>query len=99
MAEAVGADIVDRDIGCPAKRSRGAFRLGADAQPGACGTPDVRSYWRNFAASGIEDTAGFGTTGVFNAPELAALAENVRITALTVHGRTRQQFYSGSANI
>jgi tRNA-dihydrouridine synthase B len=33
-----------------------------------------------------------------NAPELAQRAERLGIKALTVHGRTRQQFYKGEAN-
>jgi len=33
-----------------------------------------------------------------NAPEIAALAERLGIKAITVHGRTRQQFYSGKAD-
>jgi tRNA-dihydrouridine synthase B len=33
-----------------------------------------------------------------NAPELAVLAERAGIAALTVHGRTRQQFYDGRAD-
>ncbi len=32
-----------------------------------------------------------------NAPEIAALAESLGVKAITVHGRTRQQFYGGSA--
>jgi tRNA-dihydrouridine synthase len=33
-----------------------------------------------------------------NAPELAALAERCGIAAVTVHGRTRSQFYTGAAD-
>ena len=33
-----------------------------------------------------------------NAPELAARAEKAGIKAITVHGRTRQQFYKGTAD-
>ncbi len=33
-----------------------------------------------------------------NAPEIAALAESLGVKAITVHGRTRQQFYGGSAD-
>jgi nifR3 family TIM-barrel protein len=33
-----------------------------------------------------------------NAPELAALAERLGIRAITVHGRTRMQFYKGVAD-
>ncbi len=33
-----------------------------------------------------------------NAPELAARAEQLGVKAITVHARTRQQFYSGTAD-
>ena len=33
-----------------------------------------------------------------NAPEIAAMAERLGIKAITVHGRTRQQFYGGKAD-
>jgi len=33
-----------------------------------------------------------------NAPELAARAEQIGVKAITVHGRTRMQFYKGVAN-
>jgi nifR3 family TIM-barrel protein len=33
-----------------------------------------------------------------NAPQIAALAERLGVKAITVHGRTRQQFYGGKAD-
>jgi tRNA-dihydrouridine synthase len=33
-----------------------------------------------------------------NAPEIAARAEQIGIKAVTIHGRTRQQFFRGQAN-
>ena len=33
-----------------------------------------------------------------NAPEIAARAEQLGVKAITVHGRTRQQFYGGNAD-
>ena len=36
--------------------------------------------------------------GSRNAPELARRAEALGVAALTVHGRTRQQFYKGAAD-
>src|SRR5678815_5796966 len=33
-----------------------------------------------------------------NAPEIAAMAERLGVKAITVHGRTRQQFYGGKAD-
>jgi tRNA-dihydrouridine synthase B len=36
--------------------------------------------------------------GSLNAPELARRAEDLGVAAVTVHGRTRQQFYKGQAD-
>lgn len=36
--------------------------------------------------------------GSINAPELAKIAQNCGASAITVHGRTREQFYSGKAD-
>jgi tRNA-dihydrouridine synthase B len=33
-----------------------------------------------------------------NAPQIAQIAQNLGIAAITVHGRTRQQFYKGKAD-
>ena len=36
--------------------------------------------------------------GSINAPELAKIAQNCGASAITIHGRTREQFYSGRAD-
>ena len=36
--------------------------------------------------------------GSINAPELAKIAQNCGASAITIHGRTREQFYSGKAD-
>jgi tRNA-dihydrouridine synthase B len=98
MAEAAGADIIDINMGCPAKEVTGALsgsalmrdldhaeRLMA-AAVGATSRPvtlKMRLGWD-------EDSR--------NAPELAERAERAGVKAITVHGRTRQQFYHGAAD-
>jgi nifR3 family TIM-barrel protein len=98
MAEASGADIVDLNMGCPAKEVTGCASGSAlmrdldqaerllDAAVGATSRPvtlKMRLGWDDASR---------------NAPELAARAERAGIKAVTVHGRTRQQFYTGSAD-
>jgi nifR3 family TIM-barrel protein len=98
IAEAAGADIIDLNMGCPAKEVTGVLSGSAlmrdldlaerliDAAVGATSRPvtlKMRLGWCD-------------TTK--NAPELAARAEKAGIRAITVHGRTRQQFYKGSAD-
>lgn len=98
LAEANGADVIDVNMGCPAKKVTGgeagsalmrdldhAARLLA-AVRGAVAVPvtvKMRLGWDHAA---------------LNAPELARRAEDLGLAAVTVHGRTRQQFYTGRAD-
>ena len=98
MAEAAGADIIDINMGCPAKEVTGALS-------GSALMRDLDEAERLIAAAvnatkrpvtlkmrlGWDDAAK-------NAPELAMRAERVGVKAITVHGRTRNQFYSGKAD-
>ncbi|AWV17493.1 MULTISPECIES: tRNA dihydrouridine synthase DusB [Methylobacterium] len=98
LAEAGGAHVIDVNMGCPAKIVTGiasgsalmrdldhAERLLA-AVRGAVSVPvtvKMRLGW---------DDANR------NAADLAARAERLGLNAVTVHGRTRQQFYKGRAD-
>jgi tRNA-dihydrouridine synthase B len=98
IAEAGGADVIDVNMGCPAKIVTGiasgsalmrdldhAERLLA-AVRGAVSVPvtvKMRLGWDDASR---------------NAADLAARAERLGLNAVTVHGRTRQQFYKGSAD-
>jgi tRNA-dihydrouridine synthase B len=97
VAEAGGADVVDINMGCPAKR----------VTNGWSGSALMRDL--DHAASLIEATVkatalpvtlkmrlGWDDTSL-NAPELARRAEALGVRLITVHGRTRCQFYKGSA--
>src|SRR5215471_14460411 len=98
LAEAAGADIVDLNMGCPAKEVTGALS-------GSALMRDLELAERLIRAA-VEATSRPVTLKMRlgwdeanqNAPELAARAETAGVKAITVHGRTRQQFYSGSAN-
>ena len=98
MAEAAGADIVDINMGCPAKEVTGGLSGSAlmrdldlaerliDATVRATSRPvtlKMRLGWDDASR---------------NAPELARRAEGLGVQAITVHGRTRQQFYSGAVD-
>jgi nifR3 family TIM-barrel protein len=98
MAEAAGADLIDLNMGCPAKEVTG----------GLCGSALMRDL---DLAERIIDAAVTATSRPVtlkmrlgwddagrNAPELAARAEAAGVRAVTVHGRTRQQFYKGVAD-
>jgi tRNA-dihydrouridine synthase B len=98
VAEGAGAQIIDINMGCPAKRVIGGY----------AGSALMRDL--DHAARLIEATvqaAGVPVTvkmrlgwdhDTINAPELARRAESLGVQAVTVHGRTRQQFYKGQAD-
>ena len=98
MAEAAGADIIDLNFGCPAKEVTGA----------ACGsalmrTPDLACRLMEAAVQAtsrpvtVKMRLGWDDTSR-NAAELARRAEGLGIRGVTVHGRTRKQFYTGVAD-
>lgn len=97
-AEDCGADIIDINMGCPAKRVTTGYSGSAlmrdldhalsliDAVVAAVKIPvtlKMRLGW--------DDTS-------LNAPELAKRAQDAGVQMITVHGRTRCQFYKGQAN-
>ncbi len=96
LAERAGADIVDLNMGCPAKEVAGALS-------GSALMRDLDHAERLIAAA-VRATARPVTVKMrlgwdhLNAPELALRAERAGACAVTVHGRTRQQFYTGRAD-
>ena len=98
LVEAQGARIIDINMGCPSKR----------VTTGLCGSALLRDL--DLALSLIEAVVkavkvpvtlktrlGWDDT-LLNAPELARRAEGAGIAMITIHGRTRCQFYKGQAN-
>ncbi|MBT8409792.1 MAG: tRNA-dihydrouridine synthase, partial [Alphaproteobacteria bacterium] len=98
MAEANGARIIDINMGCPAKKVVG----------GLSGSALLRDL--DHAMTLIEAVVGAVSVPVtlktrlgwddesLNAPVLARRAEAAGIGMLTIHGRTRCQFYKGRAD-
>lgn len=98
LAEAAGADIIDINMGCPAKT----------VTSGLSGSALMRNL--DHALTLIEATVGAVSVPVTlkmrtgwddasrNAPELARRAEAAGVQMVTVHGRTRCQFYKGRAD-
>ncbi|WP_313011383.1 tRNA dihydrouridine synthase DusB [Brevundimonas sp.] len=98
MAEKAGADIVDLNFGCPAKEVTGSAAGSALMR-----TPDLAC---RIMEAVVEATARPVTVKMRlgwdddsrNAADLARRAEQVGVKAVTVHGRTRKQFYTGHAD-
>ncbi|MBL8770210.1 MAG: tRNA dihydrouridine synthase DusB [Phenylobacterium sp.] len=98
MAAAAGADIVDLNFGCPAREVTGGHggsalmrepALALELMEAAVTAVDVPVTVK--MRLGWDDASR-------NAPELAAAAERIGVRAITVHGRTRCQFYKGQAD-
>ncbi|MGO9420672.1 tRNA dihydrouridine synthase DusB [Roseiarcus sp.] len=96
--ESAGAAIIDLNMGCPARRVSGALA-------GAALMRDLDYAERVISA--VVDAASVPVTlkmrlgwdaATINAPELAKRAERAGVRMVTVHGRTRAQFYDGRAD-
>ncbi len=98
MAEGAGADIIDLNMGCPAKEVTGALSGSALMRE-----PELAARLIEAAVNGttrpvtLKMRLGWCDKSR-NAPEIAAMAERLGVKAITVHGRTRQQFYGGVAD-
>ena len=97
LAVDAGAQIVDFNMGCPAREVTGA----------ACGSalmrdPDLAERLIDAALSAgapvtVKMRLGWDDASR-NAPDMAERAQRLGVSAVTVHGRTRCQFYKGQAN-
>lgn len=98
LAQKAGADIIDFNMGCPAKEVTGALSGSALMRE-----PELAARLIEAAVNGtsrpvtLKMRLGWDDKSR-NAPEIAALAERLGVKAITVHGRTRQQFYGGQAD-
>jgi len=96
--EAAGAEVIDINMGCPAKRVAGALA-------GSALMRDLDSAFRIIEAVvravrtpvTLKTRLGWDET-TRNAAELARGAEAAGVAMVTVHGRTRRQFYKGDAD-
>jgi tRNA-dihydrouridine synthase B len=98
LAAEAGAQIIDLNFGCPAKEVTGAQsgsalmrepELAAALMAAAVQATDVPVTVK--MRLGWDDRSR-------NAAELAVRAEEIGVKAVTVHGRTRCQFYKGQAD-
>ena len=98
MVEANGAAVIDINMGCPAKKVTGGLSGSALLR-----TPDhaLRLIEAVVEAVDIPVTLktrlGWDDTSL-NAADVARRAEAAGIALVTIHGRTRCQFYKGSAD-
>lgn len=105
MAEAAriavdrGADLVDINFGCPVKKvavgqAAGSALMRDEATAAAILDATVRAVKVPVT---LKMRMGWDHNSL-NAPKLARMAQDAGIRMVTVHGRTRQQFYTGTAD-
>ena len=98
LAEGAGAHAIDINMGCPAKRVVGGYAGSALMRELELAVALARE---TVAAVKIPVSAkmrlGWDASDI-NAPELARRLESEGVALVTVHGRTRQQFYKGQAD-
>ena len=105
MAEAAriavnqGADLIDINFGCPVKKvavgqMAGSALMRDEALAGTLLETVVRAVRVPVT---LKMRMGWDHANL-NAPSLARIAQESGIRMVTVHGRTRQQFYTGSAD-
>jgi tRNA-dihydrouridine synthase B len=94
-----GADLIDINFGCPAKKvavgqHAGSALMRDEAAAAAILEATVRAV---SVPVTLKMRMGWDHASL-NAPRLARVAQDCGIRMVTVHGRTRQQFYTGSAD-
>jgi len=104
MAEAAkicadaGADIIDINMGCPAKKVIGGYSGSALMRD-----PDHALTLIEATVKAVDVPVtlkmrlGWDENSL-NAPEIAKRAEDAGVQLITIHGRTRMQFYEGKAD-
>jgi tRNA-dihydrouridine synthase B len=98
VAEEMGADIVDINCGCPAKKVVG----GGGGSSLLRDLPKMEKILRSIRRSikiplTLKYRIGWDENSI-NAVEVGKLAEDCGVEQLAIHGRTRVQGYSGFAN-
>ena len=98
QVEARGARIIDINMGCPAKKVTGGLSGSALMK-----TPDHALGLIDAVVAAVEVPVTLKMRlgwddDCLNAPEIAQRAEQAGVKMITVHGRTRCQFYKGRAD-
>ena len=93
-----GAEIIDINMGCPAKKVVKRYAGSALMKDLSLAKEIIKSVVK---ATSLPTTLKMRLgwdENTKNSPDLAKIAEDNGIKMLTIHGRTRQQFYKGLAD-
>jgi len=99
IAVAKGADIVDINFGCPVKKVAVGQMAGSALMRDEIGAARILEATVKAVPVPVTLKMRMGWDhNSLNAPKLARIAEESGIRMVTVHGRTRQMFYTGTAD-
>jgi len=98
LAAEAGADIIDINMGCPSRQVTGALSGSALMRDLDHALSLVEATLRGSPIPvTLKMRLGWDRDSI-NAPDLARRAEAAGVSLVTVHGRTRQDFYKGEAD-
>lgn len=98
LVEDMGANIIDINFGCPAKKVVNGY-AGSHLMRDEPLAAKIMAATVNAVKIPVTMKMRMGwDDDSLNAPQMAKIAEESGIKMLTVHGRTRCQFYTGQAN-
>jgi tRNA-dihydrouridine synthase B len=98
MAQANGADIIDINMGCPAKRVTTGYAGSALMREPGLARELIEAVTRAVSVPvTLKMRLGWDEHSL-NAAEIARMAQDLGVRMITVHGRTRCQFYKGTAD-
>ncbi len=99
IAEGRGADLIDINFGCPVKKVAVGQSAGSALMRDEVGAARILEATARAVPVPVTLKMRMGWDHAnLNAPRLAQIAEASGIAMVTVHGRTRQQFYTGAAD-
>ena len=98
ISEGMGAKIIDINFGCPAKKIVGSYAGSALMRNEKLAGQIIEAVVHAVKLPvTLKMRTGWDETNR-NAPALAKIAESAGIQMITVHGRTRSQFYRGTSD-
>ena len=93
-----GADIIDINFGCPVKKVVNGLAGSALMREVPLATKLMEATVKAVDVPVTVKMRMGWDHGSLNAPDLAKIAEDLGVKMITVHGRTRNQMYKGSAD-
>lgn len=98
VVEANGARVIDINMGCPAKKVTQGYSGSALMRDPDHALRLIEAVVGAVSAPVTLKTRLGWDEGMMNAPEISRRAEEAGVQMITIHGRTRCQFYKGRAD-